>query len=134
MRIPPVPAILLAVVGITQIVLARTADLSAWKGGGFGMFSTLDHGAFRGVDIVVEAQDRSEAQEVAPSLEVSAARAAMCPSDWLLKQLAEGVVARERRYQRPVARVKLTVWRTVFDPATLRATEQTLREYVYDVP
>jgi hypothetical protein len=134
MRIPPVPAILLAVVGITQIVLVRTTDLSAWKGGGFGMFSTLDHGAFRGVDIVVEAQDRSEAQEVPPSLGVSAARAAMCPSDWLLKQLAEGVVARERRYQRPVARVKLTVWRTVFDPATLRATEQTLREYVYDVP
>jgi hypothetical protein len=128
------PSLILTVVALSQIGLARTVSLTPWKGGGFGMFSTLDHGAFRGVDVVVEAPDRSEAQEVPPSLEEIAARAATCPSEWLLRRLAEGVVARERRYQRPVTRVTLTVWRTDFNSATLHATEKTSRVYVYDVP
>jgi hypothetical protein len=128
------PSLILIVVAFSQIALARTVAMTPWKGGGFGMFSTLDHGAFRGVDVVVEAADRSEAQEVPPSLEEMAARAATCPSEWLLRRLAEGVVARERRYERPVTRVKLTVWRTDFDPVTLHATEKTSRVFVYDVP
>jgi hypothetical protein len=128
------PAILLAVVAIAQIVLVRSVGMTPWKGGGFGMFSTLDHGAYRGVDVLIEARDRAEAQEIPPSLEEIAARAATCPADWLLRRLAEGIVARERRYERPVSRVTLTVWRTEFDRVTLRASEQPLRTFVYDVP
>ena len=114
--------------------MARTAGLTPWKGGGFGMFSTLDHGAYRGIDILIEAPDRSESQHVPPSLEELAARAASCPSEWLLRELAEGVVARERRYERPVTTVALTVWRTRFDPSSLAASEVPLRTYVYQVP
>jgi hypothetical protein len=128
------PSLILIIVAVSQVALARTVALTPWKGGGFGMFSTLDHGAFRGVDVVVEAPDRSEAQEVPPSLEEMAARAATCPAEWLLVRLAEGVVARERRYERPVTRVTLTVWRTDFNPATLHATEKASRVFVYDVP
>jgi hypothetical protein len=36
------PVIVLALVALNQVRLAKTTDLSAWKGGGFGMFSTLD--------------------------------------------------------------------------------------------
>ena len=107
-----VPPLLLFVVAVIQIALARTADLTPWKGGGFGMFATLDHGAYRGVDIVVDAPDRSEALEVPESLETAVARVVAYPADWLLRALAEGVAAREKRYQRPVSRVTLTVWRT----------------------
>ena len=128
------PPVLLAVVALLQIALARTADLTAWKGGGFGMFSTLDHGAYRGVDIVVDAPDRSESLEIPPSLEVAAARAAAFPVDWLMRDLAEGVVARERRYERAVSRVTVTAWRAEFDRAALRASERPLRTFVYDVP
>jgi hypothetical protein len=85
------PPLLLTVVALLQIVLARTADLTAWKGGGFGMFSTLDHGAYRGVDIVVDAPDRSESLEIPPSLEIAAARAAAFPVDRLMRDLAKGV-------------------------------------------
>lgn len=131
MLLRAIPPVLLAVVAVTQIALSRTIALTPWKGGGFGMFSTLDHGAYRGVDIVVEAPDRSETLEVPPSLEVAFARAAACPSDWLLRDLAEGVVARERRYQRPVSRVRLTVWRAEFDRMTLRPTERALRTFDY---
>jgi len=124
----------LVVVATLQVVMARTAGLTPWKGGGFGMFSTLDHGAYRGIDILIEAPDRSESQRVPPSLEELAARAASCPSEWLLQELAEGVVARERRYARPVTTVALTVWRTRFDPSSLAASEVPLRTYVYQVP
>ena len=128
------PPLLLTVVALLQIVLARTADLTAWKGGGFGMFSTLDHGAYRGVDIVVDGPDRSESLEIPPSLEIAAARAAAFPVDWLMRDLAEGVVARERRYDRAVSRVTVTAWRADFDRAALRASERPLRTFIYDVP
>ena len=134
MRSDLVPSVLLVVVAVCQIGLAKTTGLTAWKGGGFGMFSTLDHGAYRGVDVVIEAPDRSEAQDIPPSLEELAARSATYPSDWLLRRLAEGIVARERRYERPVTTVRLTVWQTVFDPVTLAASERPLRAFVYDVP
>ena len=97
------------------------------------MFSSLDHSGYRGVDVVIDAPDRSEELQIPASLEDSAARAAACPTDWLLRHLAEGVVARERRYERPVTRVRLTMWRTEFDPVTLRASERRLRTFVYDV-
>lgn len=129
-----VPAALLAGVSVVQIVLATTLPLSAWKGGGFGMFSTLDHGGFRGIDVVVDAPDRSEHVAIAESLRTEAARAVALPADWLLRDLAERLARRERRHQRPVARVTLSVWRAEFDRTTLRGWERPMRTFIYDVP
>ena len=134
MRARFVPVILLIAIATSQIALARAFDLTPWKGGGFGMFATLDHAAFRRVDIVVDAPGRSEALEIPPSLQVDVARAASFPAPWLLTKLAEGVAARERRNGRAVARVTLTVWRTAFDRVTLHAADQPLRTFVYNVP
>jgi hypothetical protein len=128
------PPLLLVVVAVVQIVLAQTGDLTPWKGGGFGMFATLDHGAYRNVDIVVAAPDRSEGLEIPESLETAVARAAAFPADWLMRALAEGVAAREKRHHRAVSRVTMTVWGTVFDPVTLRPSERPLRTFVYTVP
>lgn len=134
MRAMVLPPTLLVVVALCQVVLARTSALTPWKGGGFGMFSTLDHGAYRGVVAIVEAPERSETLEIPPSLEELSARAAACPSDWLLGQLARGIVERERRYERPVAAVKIRVWQTAFDVSMLVASERTLRTFEYHVP
>jgi hypothetical protein len=41
-----VPSLLVAV-GLLQIYLARAAHLSPWKGGGFGMFATIDNPEMR---------------------------------------------------------------------------------------
>jgi hypothetical protein len=125
--------VLLCAVAIVQIALAHTVALTPWKGGGFGMFSTLDHSGYRGVDVIVEGPDRSEQLAIPESLEVAAARAAACPTNGLLRRLAEGVVAREHRYERAVTRVRLTMWRAEFDPTTLHVSERTLRTFVYDV-
>lgn len=35
-----IPAILLSIVAAAQVRLTRTEQLTPWKGGGFGMFST----------------------------------------------------------------------------------------------
>ena len=41
------PITLLVIVAAIQVALVRGAGLSPWSGGGFGMFSTLDHGSRR---------------------------------------------------------------------------------------
>ena len=132
--LPAIAPLLLVVTAAIQIVLAQIADLSPWKGGGFGMFASLDHAPFRGIDIVVEAPDRSEAIEISPALEEAAARAATFPSNHRLTQLAKAVVARERRRNQPVETVKLEVWRDEFDPKSLRPTERRMRTFSYRIP
>ena len=128
------PSVVLVAIALIQIALAQTTALTPWKGGGFGMFSTLDHGAYRGVNVVIDGPDRSEEFDIPGSLEEIAARAAAWPSDRLLRQLAEGIVGRERRYERPVTRVTLTAWRIDVDRETLRLNERPLRTFVYQVP
>ena len=127
------PAATLVVVALVQVVLAKTADLSPWKGGGFGMFATTDGTAFRYVRIFVEAPGRSEEVEIAPSLEDAATRAQLFPSDVMLTRLARAVVARESRHDRPVAAVRLEVWRTEFGVGSLKATDRPLRTFTFHV-
>jgi hypothetical protein len=127
------PVLLLAAVATVQVGLSSTAGLTAWKGGGFGMFSTVDDAPHRAVRIVVEAPDRSEEIALAPSIEDDAVRAMTLPSDRLLRRLAEAVAARERRHARPVTRVRVTIWRHDVSPDALRFTPVVLREYVHDV-
>ena len=125
-------ALLLAVAG-AQVTLARTAGLSPWKGGGFGMFSTTDDAGRRRVRVFVSAPERSEELAVPPSLQDLAIRAAVLPSDAALSRLARGVVAREGRYERPVDTVRIETWRIDYAPDTLAATTHRLREFVYRV-
>jgi hypothetical protein len=129
--LPALPALLLVIVASTQIIWSRTLGLTPWKGGGFGMFSSLDDAAFRFVRVVVEAPDRSEEIEMAPSLEDAAARAVTLPSAYRLERLAVAVAARERRNRRPVTVVRVEVWRQDFDRVTLRATERRMRTLTY---
>jgi hypothetical protein len=125
------PAIVLIAVAVVQIALTRTVYLSPWKGGGFGMFSTTDDAGKRHVRIVVEATDRSEEIEIAPSLADAADRAAVLPTDREMSRLARLVVARERRNGRPVETVRIQCFRVTYAPDTLAATTQLLRQFTY---
>jgi hypothetical protein len=116
-----------------QIALARTADLSPWKGGGFGMFSTTDDAGRRHVRVFVGAAARSEEITITPSLADAAARAAVLPSDGELSRLAYLVVARERRNRRPVEEVRIEAWRIEYAPDTLAATQRLIRHFAYRV-
>ena len=127
------PVALLVVVGCTQVSFARTAGLSPWKGGGFGMFSTTDDAGRRGVRVFVSAAERSEEMGIPPSLEDVAKRAAVFPTDAWLTRLARGVVNREHRYRRPVDTVRIETWRIDYAPDSLAAHTRLMREFVYRV-
>src|SRR4051794_6740254 len=127
------PVGLLVVVAGTQVTLARSAALTPWKGGGFGMFSTTDDAARRRVRVFVSAPERSEEITIPPSLQAAARRAAVLPADYELSRLAAGVAARERRNGRPVETVRIEAWRIDYARDTLAATSRLIREYVYRV-
>jgi hypothetical protein len=92
----------LVTVAACQIALTRYTGLTAWKGGGFGMFATVDGGATREMRVVAEREGRREAVLIAPSLATEAERATAFPVSPMLAAFAERVVARERRHGRPV--------------------------------
>jgi hypothetical protein len=127
------PVGLLVAVSAAQVTLARTAGLSPWKGGGFGMFSTTDDAGRRRARVFVSAADRSEEVAIAPSLEDAARRAAALPTDAELSRLARRVVERETRYHRPVETVRIETWRVEYAPDTLAATSRRMRDFVYRV-
>ena len=129
-----VPALLLAVVASGQIALTKVTPLSPWKGGGFGMFATLDGRPFRFVRMFVRAPERSEELAVPASLEELAASAEVLPSAYRLERLARAVVARERRRGRPAEEVQLDVWRVEFAAGSLAPRDLLLRRYVYRAP
>lgn len=49
-----VPTAMLLGIALYQHYLARTVQLTPWKGGGFGMFSTIDSGGNRRIEAEVE--------------------------------------------------------------------------------
>ena len=126
-----VPAALLVAVALGQVALAHTTGLSPWKGGGFGMFASLDARPFRYVRVFVEAPERSEELAISASLEALAASAEIQPGDRQLERLARGVVARERRRQRPVVNGRIEVWRAEYAPGSLAPRVRLLRTYPF---
>jgi hypothetical protein len=127
------PAAILLTVALGQILLASVANLSPWKGGGFGMFATTDGTAFRYVRLFVEAPNRSEELTVTESLEDPALRAQIFPSDHFLTRLGEAAALREKRHGRSVSAVRVEVWRIEFADDPLRSSERRMRAYTVHV-
>jgi hypothetical protein len=121
------PSVLLVIVAAAQMTLARTALLSPWKGGGFGMFATIDGLPFRQVRLFVDARERSEQLVIPESLEIEAAKAATFPRDHALERLGRAVIARERSRGRAADRARVEVWCADISPS-LESTWTKLRE------
>ena len=124
------PASLLLTVALSQMTLARTAYLSPWKGGGFGMFASVDGLPFRWVRLYVSAPARSEELAIPASLEDQAHRVVTWPHRRALEGLARAVIARERRNQRPVAAVRVEIWRADVS-RMLDVSEKLVREITF---
>ena len=114
------------------MVLARTADLSPWKGGGFGMFASVDGLPFRWVRLYVAAPSRSEELALPPSLEDQAHRVVTWPHRRALEGLAREVIAREQRHQRPVETVRVEIWRADVS-RSLDVSERLVRQLTLNV-
>ena len=128
-----VPALVLIVVAALQISLARRGPLSPWKGGGFGMFASLDGGSFRTLRVFVEASDRSEEILLPASLHTLGTKVELFPTEGMVARLVREVAAREREAGRPVSRVRVEVWRTEYAPRSLEPARQLLRERTLEV-
>jgi hypothetical protein len=114
-RLALLPPALLALLGVAQIALSFGADLSPWKGGGFGMFASTDHGGFREVRVVAETAEGERRVPIPPELQRAARRAREMPSAAALRALGRGL---ER--SAPGAALRIEVRRLVFDPRDLR--------------
>ena len=123
------PAAVLAIVACTQIWASRTHGLSPWKGGGFGMFASLDSRPFRYARVFVHATDRDEELAVTSSLERAAASAELLPTARQLDRLARAVAAREQRQGRPVERVRVEIWHERFSRESLAPETKRLRDH-----
>lgn len=88
-----VPAIVLAAVAVGQMVVARTSDLSPWKGGGFGMFSTIDSPGARVLRAFLVRGGEEIPVRVPGALRELASEVRTHPSQERLDELAESLAA-----------------------------------------
>jgi hypothetical protein len=117
------PSALLVALACTQIALAYTVQLSPWKGGGFGMFATNDHGAFRTVRVYALLPDGERRIEVPPELRREELRARELPSARALRRFA----GRMAPLAPEAAELRAEVWLIEFD-AALRPSRRKLSE------
>ena len=121
------PILILLLVALHQLWLARTADLSAWSGGGFGMFSTTDAGAIRHLHAFAIRPGLVREVRAPSSLDTSVRRVLTLPSETHLRALARALAGLPAPEFGPPAAVRIQVWRTRFDPDTLAPRSELLR-------
>ncbi len=121
------PALLVAV-ATGQIALALSADLTAWLGGGFGMFATVDSRSERHLVLYVDSPGLVREVFVPEDLEERAARVRALPTPTRMLALGEEILARERERNRGIERVRVQLWRTRREPRTLAPVDRFERE------
>jgi len=125
-----IPTFLLIIVACVQIYLARNADLTPWKGGGFGMFSTTDGNANRYLRVYVSGPQRSEELQLKSSMEDLAMRAQMYPGNSQLEKLAKAILKDQQKKKLSADSVRIEVWRIEYDQF-LKPTTKVIHEYTY---
>jgi hypothetical protein len=82
------PCLVLTAVALVQLSLAHHAKLTAWKGGGFGMFSTVDSPSARFVRCSVSTHDGDLRVIVPQRLQRRLDKARAMPTEFMLRALA----------------------------------------------
>ena len=108
------PGLLLGL-ALAQLAGFAGFGLSPWKGGGFGMFATNDHGGFRRVRVTELAADGERPVALPPELERLQRHVREAPYDANLRRL--GAALRERAPG--LGALRIEVWRTEFAPDDL---------------
>jgi hypothetical protein len=90
-----IPAVVLTVVALLQLTLAHAGTLTPWKGGGFGMFATVDSRGTRFFRVRVATGDGEVAVPLPPETRDAASRQIARPSRAGLAALAESTARTE---------------------------------------
>ena len=121
------PSALLVGVASVQIVLAHTSGLSAWKGGGFGMFASTDAGATRHLHAFVLRPGLRREVRPPESLAEQVERTLTLPTQARLRALAAEIAEIPTPDHGSPAAVEIQVWHTRFDPESLAPAGHILR-------
>lgn len=121
---------LLCLVAGVQIYLVKAQDLTPWKGGGFGMFSTNDDG-FRRIEVRVEEPGGEREIDVTRDLRV--VRVAAHPTERRLTSVGRKIGEVQRARGADVRRVRVAVWRKDFAPGTMAPLQVPIREVIIDL-
>jgi hypothetical protein len=106
---------LLFTLALAQIGGFAAFGLSPWKGGGFGMFSTTDHGGFRSVHVIERTAAGERRVAVPEELERLQRHVREVPREANLRRLAAALRARAPG----LGALRVEVWRTEFAPGDL---------------
>ncbi len=130
------PIILAILVALSQIYLARFQGLTPAKGGGFGLFSTVDKLANRNLRAYLITEDREIPFAIAQSVPVSQPlrkpiyRAASLPSDRHLRVIIDDLLTKP--YEVPIKGIRVEVWKRSFDAESLMALRVKVKEMTVD--
>ena len=124
---------LLLAVAVVQVPLAKAWVLTPWRGGGFGMFSTLDGSSFRPVRVYAVGDGWERRLALPDDLGGPAYAVACLPTDDRLLDLAHRIARRLRPGERVVETVRVEVWKTAFDPATATLSVHPWRSVRYEL-
>jgi hypothetical protein len=111
-------------VALCQLWLAHAVKLSAWSGGGFGMFSTADVWARRHFHATLEMPGALRELGIPLELRMQAREAMALPSDARLRALAEALAETAGE---PGDAVSLTLYAKRFDRDTLAPSGEPLK-------
>ncbi len=125
--VAPGAALLLA---CTQLALSANTGLSPWKGGGFGMFSTTDHGGFRSLRVHAVGPGGERRLRLPPALAGRSLRARDLPTGRALAHLAREARAALAPELAEGEALRIEVWRTRFDRETLEPRFERIRAHV----
>jgi hypothetical protein len=128
--LPYLAPALLVVVALTQITVAKTTDLTSWKGGGFGMFATIERRVFRFYAIDSTGATPIRPRRVGRVLQTTR----NFPSRSNLESLAQQVARRAGRQFPELTAVRVEVWRGVFDGESWALSAELLRDLTYELP
>ena len=110
-----------------QLWLVERESLSAWCGGGFGMFSTTDGWGTRHLHALALSPAFRSTLEVPEELEEEAERALALPTEARLFALARALAERAPRDLEPPEAIRIDVFARRHDPETLAPHGELLR-------
>jgi hypothetical protein len=114
-------------VALHQLWLAPREQMSAWCGGGFGMFSTTDGWGTRHLHAVALSPAFRTSLEIPEELQEDAKRALALPTEERLRALARALADRAPRDLEAPESIRIDVFARRHDPETLAPRGELLR-------
>lgn len=116
--------VLLSALALTQVYLGTQQWLTPWKGGGFGMFSTVDSPSGRSLRTYLVIEDGPEIPTREPRwLNARRLHARSLPADFRLRSMVDEMASAQWIYRKSDSRKRAKEDEAPADPTKVRDTE-----------